>query len=1101
MAITTILFTDLVGSTALMQRAGDERARELVDAHRKALAEAVASSGGTELQWLGDGLMAAFASPADAVRSAIAMQRFPRARGSAPELVLRIGLDVGELLEQEQRGTGSGYFGTPVVIARRLCDLATGGQILCSSTVAGLLRGRAAFRFKELGAKTLKGMAEPELVFEIEFEQAAGPGPLPLPPLLASMERIALVGREAPLGRLRAALEATTGAGQRRASLIAGEPGIGKTRLAAELAFAAHTGGATVLFGRCDEDPLMPYQPFVEALRFAIANADTETLGRWVGRRGADLTRLVPELAERLPVGEPVRGDPDNDRARLFDAVIGFLENLSRDRPLVLVLDDLHWSDKPSLMLLMHLLRSAQPAPILVVGTYRETDLDRGHPLTEVLADLRRIEGYERVLLRGLDAAETEALMQSVSPHEATERTRGFARAVHAETEGNPFFLHEVVRNFKEAGTITERGGLWTSNLASFDQFEIPEGVREVVGRRLSRRSEGCQSVLGRAAVQGRDFDLGVLERVTDLSSDQVLDAIDEAIAAGLVEPLPEADRFRFAHALVRDMLYGELTTSRRIRAHRQVGEALEAMGAAKRPERRGELALHFLEAAPGGDVAKAVEYGLSVARQALDASAHEEAIAHCRRTLEVAESDGAISPATRAELLTVLGVSLLTLGQQEEAQAAIENVLALGDVVPPEIFAQAAMVSGQLATAKAWGVVDTLSTDLLVHAVDRLDHTAPDLAIEVICEITRGLLVAGAVGPARSWHEKATPMVAVATQHGTVIRHQIMASWLRFCSDEFTEAKTLAEEATRRAKATGDQSIILESLVVLSGLLQATGDLDQMVGTIERMRVAADATSNAVYQAIVATYRSGLAWVRGDMAGFAALLGIARRLCEPFPVAAQTGASQALYAAVDQGRIAEMDEDIERFIAPSRDIPNLRSSWVLFELNRGHGDAVRDTYERMAASGFTEMNQDFTWLYSRCSAAACVIAYADHDRADQAYAMILPLAHTNWSMPGGTLSHGSVSQQLGSLASLMERYDQAERHFEDALAMNTRMGHQPGLVKTRVEYAAMLMRRAGPGDWPRAAELARTAEAHAESLGFRPWVERASGIIAAAAG
>ena len=541
------------------------------------------------------------------------------------------------------------------MIAKRLCDMATGGQILCSSTVAGLLRGRAAFRFKDLGAKTLKGIAEPEVVFEIEFEQATGAGPLPLPPLLASLERIALVGREAPLARLCAALEATTGAGQRRASLIAGEPGIGKTRLAAELAFAAHTGGATVLFGRCDEDPLMPYQPFVEALRFAIANGDVETLGRWVGRRGADLTRLVPELAERLPVGEPMRGDPDNDRARLFDAVLGFLENLSRDRPLVLVLDDLHWADKPSLLLLMHLLRSAQPAPILVVGTYRETDLDRRHPLTEVLADLRRIEGYERVLLRGLDVAETEALMQSVSPHQATERTRGFAQAVHAETEGNPFFLHEVVRNFKEAGTIIERDGLWTSNLTSLDQFEIPEGVKEVVGRRLSRRSEGCQSVLGRAAVQGRDFDLGVLERVTDLTSDQVLDAIDEAIAAGLVEPLPEADRFRFAHALVRDTLYGELTTSRRIRAHRQVGEALEAMGAANRPERRGELALHFLEAAPGGDIAKAVTYGLSVARQAGDASAHEEAIAHCRRTLEVAGAEAAVSPATRAELLTVL--------------------------------------------------------------------------------------------------------------------------------------------------------------------------------------------------------------------------------------------------------------------------------------------------------------------------------------------------------------------------------------------------------------------------------------------------------------
>jgi class 3 adenylate cyclase/tetratricopeptide (TPR) repeat protein len=1099
--ITTILFTDLVGSTALMQRVGDERARESVDAHRKALAQAVAASGGTELQWLGDGLMAAFASPADAVRGAIAMQRATSGRAGAAELALRVGLDVGELLEQEQRGTGSGYFGTPIVIARRLCDLAAGGQILCSSTVAGLLRGRAAFRFQELGARTLKGIAEPELVHEIQYEREPAGGALPLPPLLGLSEKTKLVGRVQPLTRLRAALEAITRSGERRVCLIAGEPGIGKTRLAAELAFEAQRGGASVLFGRCDEEPLMPYQPFVEALRFAVAEAGAELLGSWAGRRGADLTRLVPELGERLPVGEPLRGDPQNDRARLFDAVVGFLENASRTRPLVLVLDDLHWADKPSLSLLMHLLRRPEPAPILVVGTYRETDLERQHPLAEVLADLRRVEGTERVLLRGLDAQETEALLQSVAPHDPSERTRGFAKAVHAETDGNPFFLHEVVRNFKEDGTITEQGGRWSSNVASLDEFEIPEGVREVIGRRLSRLGAECQTALARAAVQGRDFDLGVVERVAGIAGDAVLDALDEAIAAGLVEALPTPDRFRFAHALVRDTLYGELTTSRRIRVHRQVGEALEALGAAAKPERLGELALHYLEAAPGGDLAKAVQYGLAAAQHAQAASAHEEAIGHCERTLEAAGGDGAaLAPAIRAELLTVLGESRLSSGQPEGAKAALDQVFALGDAVAPDIFARAALASAFFGD-RSYGLRRDEEIERLAQAADRLDESSADLKVRTLLAIVGKLgSLTGEPEAARAWYERASAISGAAREPATLVRLKVQGIVLRWSADEFAAAAELAREAVRDAERAGDFELLQMARWFFALASLYVGDVRSAELSTERTFAEADQRMQPFGHAATAGLLASIAWGKGEIARFEEMNARARDLARRVPgeIAAVNLEMQLAWVRYFQGRLAEVASEIERRVGPVRDVPAWRPSWILLELARGHHEEARRVYSALVASRFDDLARDPTWALTRAQAAQCVVEMVDRDTALLAYETVRHLGQMNATV-SGILSWGSISQQLGSLAALMDRFDDAERHFEDALAMNERMGERPALVRTRVDYAAMRLARGGPGDAARAAELARAAIAGAEPLGMKPSIERAQRILAEA--
>jgi class 3 adenylate cyclase/tetratricopeptide (TPR) repeat protein len=650
--VTTILFTDLVGSTALMQRVGDERAGELLEAHRKALADAVAVNGGAELQWLGDGLMAAFASPADAVRGAVAMQRFPQA-GDTPELSLRVGLDVGELLEQERRGTGSGYFGTPVVIARRLCDLASGGQILCSSTVAGLLRGRAAFRFRELGAQMLKGIAESQLVCEIEYERAAAG---------AGLTRTPFVGRGDELARLERALAGAV-AGRGGLVLVTGEPGIGKTRTLEEFARRAREQGARVLSGACYEGDFgPPFGPFAEAIASHSKRAERSQLVSELGSYAAVLTALVPALRERLPdVPEAVPLAPDEERWRLLDAVVQFLVGLSERAPVVLVLDDLHWADQGTVAMLRHVARAARRGRLLVVGAYRDVELDRQHPLADALAALRREVEYERIALTGLAASEVEELLVGLAAHEVPA---ALVDAVSAETEGNPFFIREILLHLVEEGRLY-RGddGRWTTR-HGVAELGIPEGVRQVIGRRLSRLSPEANRLLAAASGFGGAFRFDVAARAADLAEAVALDSLDAALEAQLVRPTGAPDTYEFTHALIRSTLYTEQNASRQVRLHRRIAEEMERVFGERAGEHAAEIAQQYARSAALPGAERGVTHALAAATRAESAAAHEEAVSFLRMALELAPSDDARRP----RVLARLGLALAWSRAPDEA-------------------------------------------------------------------------------------------------------------------------------------------------------------------------------------------------------------------------------------------------------------------------------------------------------------------------------------------------------------------------------------------------------------------------------------------------
>ena len=554
--------------------------------------------------------------------------------------------------------------------------------------------------------------------------------------------------------------------------LVSGEPGIGKTRLVTELVRRAQDAGTTVLWGRCDEELGTPFEPFAQALRHYAGAVPTERLQSELGPLGGELTRMLPDLEARVPgLVAPTSGDAEDERHRLFEAVSDLLSEMSRAEPVVLVLDDIHWSDKPSLLLLRHILRSASPMRLLVLATYRDTDLDRGHPLAEVLADLRRVPGVVRLDLAGLDQSEVMELMEATAGHELDEPAAGLAQAVQLETQGNPFFVGEVLLHLAESGSIVQVDGRWTSTV-SLDEIGIPEGIREVVGRRLSVLSEAGNRALAIAAVIGAQFDLATIESAGGPTGDELFDALDQAVRHGVIREIPGAvGKYSFAHALMRSTLYEELSTNRRVRMHAQVGLAIEARHARRLDEHLDELAYHFSEGALAGDPMRAVDYGRRAATHATAELAFESAARHLERAMVALELVDEVDESERCDLQLELAAALKDSADprsREVTVSAADTARQLGDA---ERFCDAVLILCQHGTT-----------------ADRLDEALLALLEEAL-EL---------IGPASSaWRALLLSALAVELHWGP----------------ERERRMRLARESLDMARAIGDEDTLLTAL------------------------------------------------------------------------------------------------------------------------------------------------------------------------------------------------------------------------------------------------------------------------------------------------
>jgi class 3 adenylate cyclase len=574
-ATATVLFTDLVGSTELRSRLGDASTDELRRRHDRLLTEAVEGHGGRVVKGLGDGIMATFPGAADAVAAAVAIQqaidRLNRS-GKAPlPLSVRVGLSAGDVAFED-----GDVHGTPVIEASRLCDGGSGGQILAADLVRLLVGGGSGFTFLPLGDLELKGLVEPVGVVEVRWEPS-GEAEVPFPPLLSSVGFFRFAGRAAELELLHRAWKLAVG-GERRAMLMGGEPGVGKTRLAAEFARQVHGDGGVVLYGRCEEGLGVPYEPFVEALSWYSEHVPGTDLQPRLGRFPGELVRLVPELAHTLPgLDPPLRSDPETEQYRLFEAVASWLSCAGDQGGVLLVVDDLHWAAIPTLSLLAHVVRGGGPARLLVLANFRDTEIVPGHALAPLLADLRRAPGVDRVSLAGLTVDELAEFLEGVP--EADGR-QALAVSLYEGTEGNPFFAGEVLRQTAESGL-------------SLDALPTPESVREVIVARVARLSPLTRELLHVGSVFGRTADLTPLAAMAGVEEDAAVEALDEALAARLLEETgPGA--YRFAHALVRSALYQSLSTSRRARLHLRAATVYEG-----KPGDEANLAHHLVAALP----------------------------------------------------------------------------------------------------------------------------------------------------------------------------------------------------------------------------------------------------------------------------------------------------------------------------------------------------------------------------------------------------------------------------------------------------------------------------------------------------------------------
>lgn len=655
----TFLLTDIEGSTAAWETDADAMALALAR-HDELVEQVVTSRGGRLIKTRGEGdaTFSVFDRPSAAAAAAIELQDaiFHEPWPLAEPMRIRISLHTGEAELRD-----GDYFGRAVNRAARLRSQASGGQILCSGATAELVIDSLSddVALVDLGMRQLKNLARPEHIFELCLQTAESPPPTgdtpierpAMPAVLAGPGPF--VGRARELAELLAAWHQTVLAGT-CAVLIAGEPGVGKTRLAGEWGRQAYDQGAVVLYGRSDEDLGAPYQPFAEALRTLVPCVGTSRLR---GLRGVEaLLPLVPGLTDVLPdLAAPPHGDPDTERYALFDAVVALLGVASVEAPIVLVLDDLHWAAKPTLLLLRHLLRFGEHARVQIVGTYRSTDLDRSHPLAAMLADLHRDGSANRIALNGLDVDDVSTYVA-----EAGYDDEELARALASVTGGNPFFLIEALRH------VDESGGHW-------DPSTLPQGVREAVSRRLSRLPVESNKALAAAAVVGSQFPLDLVEQVV---GQDLVDAFDEACQAAILIEEP-GGRYRFNHAIVRQSLLAELASVRRMRLHQRIAATLETMPGAD-DELLADLAHHYFECAWAGNALKAVEYCRRAADQAMTRLAYEGAADlydHALHALEELDDELPDRDDQRVELLVARCEALLAAGDVSSAAGSVSQL------------------------------------------------------------------------------------------------------------------------------------------------------------------------------------------------------------------------------------------------------------------------------------------------------------------------------------------------------------------------------------------------------------------------------------------
>ncbi len=877
--------------------------------------------------------------------------------------------------------------------------------------------------------------------------------------------------------------------GETRFVLVAGEPGIGKTRLVEQLLTSVGSTEPELLWAQCVEwDGSPAYWPWIQAFRRRLTRLDNSDRQVRTGYGPPNIDQSLPSVLETnsSPFSKEPR-EPEQARFELFSSVAAHLENSTSKRPIVLVLDDLHWADAASLALLRFLGSTVRRIPLMIVATYRNSVAIRRSPLGETLASLAREPGHRRIVLGGLARNEVRQFVEQSLSSQPDETV---IEAIQHAADGNAFFMNELVRLHANHG----------SRPRTDESLRIPESVRDVIRQRLDQLSDRGARRLTLASVIGREFGLSLLARVANEPIEVILAEIDEAAAAGLIEEVTP-DVFRFNHALVQDALYDSLPAAERPRVHGQIARELESRSDGDPATISADLARHFGLAAPAGLAPEAVQYAMEAASFARAQHAWESEIEHCKQALKALEWSEAPEVGQHCDILLALGdaetragkgrESAMLAGAAPDASATYAKAIRLARSADlPERFARGVLGFAGPKLGAPQSRREGLS--LMHEALAKLPNDDSDLRARLLARISSDAWRLRAVGELTELDvsrseiiQRSNEAVAMARRIDD-IRLLAYALEARFQArdgpDHVQDQNRDAEELWRIAQATDDPEITEWSclhryeIAVESGQ-RALADhlLEELARLCARRRLPRLDLTLTMHQ-------TGRAIRHGQFTEAEALIARSQTLWPRTAVIS----FQLTTLRWEQDRIAEVEDLIRTRLDF---LPNQilwRAIKVTLKLETGDERSARAEFNDIAAAGFTNIPREVFWLRTMSWLAYDAAMLADAERARQIYDLLSPYRdHNTFILSNSDQTGGSVSYYLGLLATTMEKWELADQHFREALERNERWEIWPYAAHTRYGWAAMLLQRGRPEDLPLARELLQHALEAAEQMGM----------------
>jgi class 3 adenylate cyclase len=1101
-ATATFLFTDLEGSTRLWEE-HPEAMKVALSRHDAILRDVVGTHGGRVVKTTGDGLHAVFASAPEATAAAVdAQQRLTAEVWTIPEpLRVRMGLHTGNA---EMRD--GDYFGSAVNRAARVAAVAHGGQVVLTSATVERVREDLpdGLELVDLGQHRLRDLARSEHLYQLsvaglrsEFPSLRSIDAFPssargaAPSFAQGMDELA--GRRVELDCLERAWGRAKD-GVRRVALVAGEPGIGKTRLVGELAQLAHAQDGAVLYGRCEPDAVVPYQPFVEALRPYVAEYSPAVLHERLHGLEQDLTRLFPALLGRtVEQPLPAVSDPEAERYRLFEAISSLLTGIAAATPALLLLDDLHWADQPTLLLLRHVVRSAADAALLVVVCYRDVELTDTDAIADHLADLRREPFTDQVALEGISEAEAATLLSNLAGHEVAP---SLTRALHRETGGNPFFLTELLRSLIETDValVAAPGDAHEVDLGALG---LPQRVRDIVARRVRRLPAPVNEVLKLASVVGSEFGASLLAHAGERPVGEVLESLDQARHAGLVDELAGGRwSYCFSHALIRQALYAELGAARRAQFHARVGTAIEQRAGAERTA--AVLAEHFTQAAALGEGPKAIEYTTAAGRDAAAHLAFEDAAAYFEQALELLDQYAPDDAATRVELLISLAETLVGVDEKAGVNAALHAVEAARANGSPEQFGRAVAVFAQPVSA-VMSFPDRVAT-LLDEAQQVLgdDHGALRarlMALEAFKYSAYQLQ--GRDGGALA--DRAVRLARDADDAQTLTAALFARAVSLESTAHITERRALGEELVDVGRAAGGSSAMATThgLRVLARVQLEVGDAESLSATIAELGRTGQELRWLPALVFEAQWRATQALLEGRFDDVRGAWDQMRRHARAYRAVAGIRGQQAYYLAREEGDLADLVGPLEQMAGASTESLYVPAMLAVAQVDSVDEAAALHTLSQLTADDIRRSQTENAW-----GAVLALLAEIAGGGASRPHAALLsellePFAGRLLVTVIGLACLGAADRYQGMLTTALGRWDAAETHFERALDVEERIRGHALVPRTRYWQARFLQARGGPGDDRSARAILRSVVDDTREFGMRRLGEQAEERLA----